>query len=433
MIDNSSSIDESQLESDKLVKSYERSINNHDNPEKISIFETLKINKMEWLYEKFLFTILNSDYCSYIIEVLADKAKRFFPNGERKITNLKREKFTDNNNKNRVDLYFEVGKTIVLMELKVRGGCRKHQLADYYFDIKNKTGNDQMICIFYITPTGEIPENSDALVYSKDSQKMLIHDDANNANLFSISYSDLIKKLPSQYTESSKTMGRLINEFKILCGHTIKKNIDEVKAFHIAYLNCLREKLSSSLARSGQDGLVVVDDSECFSENFGLNNKSEFYQSVSLKPKNTDERRNWKLCFEVGYSCLSGNKVDKNHLRILYGIKRIKNSGQPLKTDIEKMFMPFLESNFDKGLYWNGDDTDLKDTKKRWRITSGSASRHTNNDWWLIAHIADWMENILCSCKVDDELTDPQIVANWMIEDFLAILDYQKATKTINH
>ena len=433
MIDSSSIGNTSQSEFDNLVDSYECTIKNRENFKKISIFEVLKINKWEWLYEKFLLTILDSDYRSNIIEVLADKAKRFFPIDERNISYLKSEKYTDSYNKDRVDLYFEVGKTIVLMELKVRGGCRKHQLADYYFDIKNKAGNDQMVCIFYLTPTGEMPEDSEALVYSKDPQKRLIHDNANNANLFSISYSDLIKKLPSQYTESSKSMNRLINEFKILCGHTINRDIDEVKAFHIAYLKCLREKLSNSLARSGQDGLVVVDDSEYSPNYLVLNNKSEFYQSVSLKPKEAAHEKNWKLCFEVGYSCLSGNKVDKNHLRILYGIKRIKNSGQPLNTKIETLFKPFLKSNMEKGLYWNGDDEDLKDLKNKWKITKGTADRHINKDWWLIAHIADWMENILCSCKVDDELTDPQIVANWMIEDFIAVLDYQKATKTINH
>jgi hypothetical protein len=35
------------------------------------------------------------------------------------------------------------------------------------------------------------------------------------------------------------------------------------------------------------------------------------------------------------------------------------------------------------------------------------------------------MENILQRCKVDGELTDPKKVAEWMFEDFIAIIKHQ--------
>ncbi len=258
---------------------------------------------------------------------MADKAKRFFPNEERKITNLQGEKFTDNNNKNRVDLYFKVGKTIVLMELKVRSGCRKHQLADYYFDIKNKAGNDQMVCIFYVTPTGEIPEDSEALVYSKDPQKKLIYEDANNANLFLISYSELVKNLSFADHDSNSSMARLISEFQIMCGHAVTTDILKLKAFHLAYLKCLEKELGDRLSSSIVADHAVTDNSEWSIESL-LDSSNGFYQSISMMPKKCKEGFGWKLCFEVGYSCLRDNNVDREHLRILYGIKRTKSKNR---------------------------------------------------------------------------------------------------------
>lgn len=427
MNENEETREMTQQKFGEMIGNYEKKIKELKDLAKISIFEALKMSEKEWLYGKILYTILDSDDDYKMVKSMAQKAQRFFPKVQ-KTTNLRSELYTDNQNKDRVDLYFEVGNTVVLMELKVRNECRDHQLADYYFDLEENIGSDMKICIFYVTPTGQMPKNMNALVYSRNHEKKLVYENLENANLFSISYSDLAKNFSIANGDSDTSLDRLINEFLILCRrmeNSVTGVTGDLKAFHIAYLYCLKTELTNRLASSEFGDFAVVDDSECFSENLGLDSTNDFYQSISLMPKKCKEDFGWKLCFEVGYSCLVGNRTDREHLRILYGIKRTKMKNKLLKTDVETMFKPFLESNIGKGLYWNGVEKDVKSIKKKWQIIKGVTSRHINNDWWLIAHIADWLESILQTCHVDDELTTPEKVAEWMFEDFIAIMKYQ--------
>ena len=287
----------------------------------------------------------------------------------------------------------------IVCELKTNTKASAMQLSDYYCAIKgNKeicTPGNNPIC-FYITPNGRKPEEK-SLKFRNSSDILEI-----DKEVKLISYKELMSGIEECQTSRKGDFDfvlsqyiNLVNESEF-CGVTsvenTKTNFNQLKKLCNSVYENIKKKRRS---------IFDID------QNIDKDEEPYYYVDVY--------NDTFCLCFEVGYSSISG-KEDKNHLRILYGAKK-KGPNYSWNTANYAQYLKNLDEN-GKTIYCNGNKKDASFCSKF--LTQGSGENHLNSSTWLFAQNLSWLATDIVNNKKQLENVSVKI-ADFILDDLSMI------------
>lgn len=373
-------------------------------------------NDERWIHEKFISTLFHEEkYASILLHNISEKVP--FLKGCKVVANgiIEQHPFKiSSGNIGYADIVVIVTssscskKIPVILELKTYSKASNHQLADYFYEAKEKYQCSPVI--LYITPDKRSPEVGS--LEKKDKNNLKI-----DKEVFCFSYKELIQGIQDVTEKVSDTLlpfvakqySLLVQEPEFCNSNTqIVANRDN----YIKLEDFLKHVYSHLKAIKESNNIELI------SEYINTNGIYP-YHKIGLK------KQDLALYLEIGYSSKSERQEDTTYFRMLYGF----SASNWDNIDFIPLFR-HLDST-GKKVFYNTNNKQAYNQKcpdkykKHFEcLTQGSEADHINPQAWLFAQNLNWLVTEVVQIEGHNEKEEQIMdniakkVAEFIISDF---------------
>lgn len=212
----------------------------------------------------------------------------------------------------RIDFTIKTSKYQIGIEMKIDAGDQKHQLYDYYYELEKRSGNTQLIKLFYLTLDGKEPTNESIEKGSEKLEKdqyalvsfdneivdwieQCIKESATNTTVREalVQYLNLVKKI----TNKSNSKGRVMEVSEVFSnGENLKVYLEAEESAVQAKINLqlrfwknLKEKLINNDLSFEWELLEGVENIEDSVENYYKKNRNNTGYGLNLYIDNEED------------------------------------------------------------------------------------------------------------------------------------------------